>query len=668
MPTVTATLKMFDAMTKPLQQITNSMNLMIRAMEQMQSSANRNLTIDRTLTAAKKQLAAAEAEIKQNIDAAKRAQDRFTQSVKQSKSSADSLSSSIKNWATGLAATYLTARGIRSALESADTFISARARLDLIVDEGQSVDDLQAQIHAAAQRARGDVIALTNNVARLGLLAGDAFGSTGEIVAFAETLQKAFTISGAGAQEQASAMYQLSQAMAAGRLQGDEFRAIMENAPMLADAIARYLGVSKGELRDLSSEGKLTADVIKAALFSAADEINQKFAEMPITFSSAFQMVRNEAFRAFGPVFQQMNEWLNSEQGVAIMQAITNAIYAASAAASGLLNILTWIGDVIYNNWSIVEPILYVVAFVLLAAIIAAIWQMVSGLWSAAAAWLAMNWPILAVGAAIGLLIYIFYRWGDAVAEVTGFVGGLIGVLVADIYNYFASLANIFLAVAEFFINVWRDPVYAVKKLFYDFAIEVWNILRRLAAGIEGILNAIPGVEVSLTAWVDDVIGTLEAERDNLKSTADVVRLMRFEQMDYAEAFNVGREWGRAAGSFIADKVQDVVGGIQDFAGKLDSSAMNKMADIMNNIDKNGLAKVGKVGKIEDTVDISSEDIRLMRELAEMKSIQNFVTLTPTVNVQTGDVRSEADIDTIIRRIEESLEREIANSAQGVFS
>src|SRR5690606_21511352 len=144
--------------------------------------------------------------------------------------------------------------------------------------------------------------------------------------------------------------YQLSQAMASGRLQGDEFRSIMENAPMLADAIARYLGVSKGELRDLSSEGALTADVIKNALFNAADDINAKFAEMPMTFGAMFQKVKNEAFKAFGPVFQQMSEWLNSEQGVAMMNAITNAIYLAAAAASGLLNILTWIGDVIARS------------------------------------------------------------------------------------------------------------------------------------------------------------------------------------------------------------------------------------------------------------------------------------------------------------------------------
>lgn len=680
MPTVTATLKMFDAMTKPLQQITNSMNLLIRSMEQMQSSANRNLTVDRTLIAAKKQLAAAEAGIKQSIDAAKQAQDKFNQSVKNTKQSADSLSSSIKNWVTGLASAYFTVQGIQSALESADTFISARARLDLIVDEGQSVDDLQAQIHAAAQRAQGDVIALTDNVARLGILASDAFSSSGEIVAFVETLQKAFSISGAGAQEQAAAMYQLSQAMAAGRLQGDEFRSIMENAPMLADAIAKYLGVTKGELRDLSSEGALTADVIKSALFSAADEINKKFAEMPTTFGSAFQMIRNEAFKAFAPVFQQMNEWLNSEQGVAMMNAITNAIYMAAAAASGLLNILTWIGDVIYNNWAIIEPILTVVASALLALIIQQLWQMVVAAWAMvppllaqAASWLAINWPILAVGAAIGLLIYIFNQWGDVAAKVVGFIGGIIGTLVAFVYNQFVWLANGVLSVAEFFANVWRDPVYAVKKLFYDLVISSLKQLEKLAAGIENIINKIPGLQVNITSGISNLLNKLEGARDSLKTEADVVRLMRFEPMDYTEAFNIGRKWGETAGNLVADKVQGAFDKIQNMAqgfggGVGGADAMSDISKYLANIDKNGIDKVGKVGKIEDKVDISSEDLKLMRELAEMKSIQNFVTLTPTVNVTTGDIRNDVDVDMIVRRIEESLEREIANSAQGVYS
>src|SRR5690606_25962525 len=360
----------------------------------------------------------------------------------------------------------------------------------------------------------------------------------------------------------------------------------------------------------------LTADVIKNALFNAADDINKKFAEMPMTFGAVFQNIKNEAFNAFAPVFQQMNEWLNSEQGVAIMNVMTNAIYAAAAAASGLLNVLTWIGDVIYNNWAIAEPILYTVAFVLLTAIIAAIWQMVAGLWSAAAAWLAINWPILAVGAAIGLLIYIFNQWGDVAANVVGFIGGIIGTLVAFVYNQFVWLANGVLSVAEFFANVWRDPVYAVKKVFLDLVVNSLKQLEKLVSGIENIINKIPGLQVDITSGISNLLKKLEDARDSLQSEADVVELMRFEAMDYTEAFNIGRKWGETAGNFVADKIQGAFDKIQNmaqgFGGVGDVGAMADINKHLANIDKNGLDKVGKVGKIEDKVDISSEDIKLM--------------------------------------------------------
>src|SRR5690606_27659870 len=191
--------------------------------------------------------------------------------------------------------------------------------------------------------------------------------------------------------------------------------------------------------------------------------------------------------------------------------------------------------------------------------------------------------------------------------------------------------------------------------------------LEKLASGIENIINKIPGLNVNITSGISNLLDRLESARDSLKSEADVVKLMRFEAMDYTEAFNVGREWGEAAGNFVADKVQGVFGKFQNFAQgfKLgESDAAEDMSKYLANIDKNGLSEVGKVGKIEDVVDISSEDLKLMRELAEMKSIQNFVTLTPTVQVTTGDIRNDVDVDTIVRRIEESLEREIANSAQ----
>src|SRR5690606_1270717 len=235
--------------------------------------------------------------------------------------------------------------------------------------------------------------------------ARDAFQNTTELVAFTEIMQKAFTISGASVQEQAAAMYQLSQAMAAGVLQGDEFRSIMENAPMLADAIAKFVGVSKGELKELSSEGAITADVIKNALFAAADDINKKFEQMPKTFGSVFQQFKNEAFSAFEPVFQRMNEWLNSAQGAALINAITNAIYLAAAAANTMLSILMWISDTVQQMWVFLEPVLIFVGSVLLVMIIQRLWTMIAALWAMippliaqASVWAYLNWPILLVG------------------------------------------------------------------------------------------------------------------------------------------------------------------------------------------------------------------------------------------------------------------------------
>src|SRR5690606_29281657 len=153
---------------------------------------------------------------------------------------------------------------------------------------------------------------------------------------------------------------------------------------------------------------------------------------------------------------------------------------------------------------------LVMIGSVLLVAIISAIWSMVTALWSAAIAWLALNWPILLIGAAIGFLVYALYKWSDVTSEVIGFIGGIFGTLFAFLYNGFAVVANSFFSVAEFFANVWRDPVYAVKKLFYDLVINVLRWMENLARGIENIINSIPGIEISITSGLSNLLGRLE--------------------------------------------------------------------------------------------------------------------------------------------------------------
>ncbi|GIQ63641.1 hypothetical protein PACILC2_22090 [Paenibacillus cisolokensis] len=331
MPTISSTLKMFDAMSGPIARVLKQINSLAESAERlnrtMTSPSNASLVPAKTIGDQNKAISANQQIIhmtqvinnnyqqinrtinQQNIflrqtnntiNQAAQSQQNLNSALKQGEKSVEGMWSKIK----GLAAAYLSFKGIQGGLQTADTFISTQARLGLIADEGQTVENLQNNVFAAAQRARGDFVTMAASVSKLGLLAGDAFTDTNEIVAFTETMQKAFKVSGASTMEQQAGMYQLSQAMAAGKLQGDEFRSIMENAPMLADAIAKFTGKSKGELKEMSAEGLITADIIKAALFTAADDINKNLNRCPrhlaMCGSSLKMMLSGSLNRYFG--------------------------------------------------------------------------------------------------------------------------------------------------------------------------------------------------------------------------------------------------------------------------------------------------------------------------------------------------------------------------------
>lgn len=669
MSTVSSSLKLFDSMSGPLKSITQAMNLMLSTMNQMQNATNKNVNVDKAFMAAKRQVAAAETEIKKAIDQSTEAQNKYNRSVRESTGLASNLVDKLK----GVGAAYIIAQAAKKGMEISDEYTSTQARLNLI--SGGNTKGLQGQIFSAASAARGDYGTMANSVGKLGLLAGEAFSNNNELVKFTELMQKSFKISGASTQEQQSGMYQLTQAMAAGKLQGDEFRSIMENAPMLAAAIAKYTGKSKGELKEMSSEGTITAGIIKGAMFAAAEDINNKFSSMPKTFGETAIQFKNTLLQAFAPLLENMNRLLNSQVFVSFLNNVTTAIYLFAGAVNSIMSVFSWLGSAIQNTWPLIEPILVMIGAALMAwavtqipllatkiaILIGQLWGMVTPILAQAAAWMIANWPILLVGAAIGFLLYAMLKFGDAVIEVVGFVGGLFGTLFAFLFNKFAFFGNMILSVAEFFINVWKDPVYAVKKLFYDLVINALQYLQNLAKGIENVINKIPGLKVDITSGMDGLLKNLEDARDSLKSEDDVVKLMRFEQIDYGDAFNKGQDIGKTAGKFAVDGVQNVFGALGNM---LDFSKFGaSKAPEIPNIDK-----VNEVGKINDKVDISSEDLKTMRELAEMKNIQNFVTLTPTVSINTGDITQGGfDIDTVVARITETLETQIASSAEGVY-
>ena len=228
-----------------------------------------------------------------------------------------------------------------AAAQTADHLTQVRARINLINDGTQTTAEIMEKVYDAAQRSRGSYFDMADSVAKLNMLAKDAFSSNDEAIMFVEQMNKQFKVSGASIQESHAAMYQLTQAMAAGKLQGDEFRSIMENAPMLAQAIAREMGLSVGQLKEMSSQGLITADIIKNALFSTAEETNAKFAEIPMTFADIGQNMQNQLIQAFQPVLEQISTIPQSGEFQALSEGVGVAIRGMAVAAQGSIGVIS---------------------------------------------------------------------------------------------------------------------------------------------------------------------------------------------------------------------------------------------------------------------------------------------------------------------------------------
>lgn len=272
----------------------------------------------------------------------------------------------------GLAATAVKDLAVGAANLS-DQMAQIRSRINLINDGSQTTVEIMDKIYAASQRSRGGYLEMADSVAKLNMLAKDAFSSNDEAIFFVEQLNKQFKISGASVEEATSAMYQLTQAMASGKLQGDEFRSIMENAPMLAQSIAQEMGMSVGQLKELSSQGLITADIIKNALYGSAEETNQKFAEIPMTFADIGQSIQNQFIQAFTPVLEQLASITSSSDFMAAFEGVGIAIRGVAAVAQvsiGLISaafnsmkvVVSTVGNIIKSFATLVATSMPVVA------------------------------------------------------------------------------------------------------------------------------------------------------------------------------------------------------------------------------------------------------------------------------------------------------------------
>ncbi|WP_213951508.1 tape measure protein [Tepidanaerobacter syntrophicus] len=542
--------------------------------------------------------------------------------------------------------TAAAAFSIQKIINLADTMTLTEARLNLINDGLQTTAELQDKILASANRSRTSYNAMADAVAKLGTLAGSAFTSNEEMIAFVELMNKNFVIGGASIQEQTAAMYQLTQAMAAGRLQGDEFRSIMENAPLLAQAIADYMGKTTGELRELSSEGLITADIIKKAMFAAANETNQRFSEIPMTFSQVGTIVANTMLQTFQPVIQMIGQGAQ------------------------------WI----YDNWSTIEPIFWgLVAAVGAYVVITKIWTAVTWLQVAANRALLASMltnPILWIAIAIGVVIGLIYKWVESVgglrvawlivcnALLTAWdwvqIGFMTGVYwVMDMWN---KLQLAFVTAGVNIANFMGDMKANVLMILQNMVNGAISIIN----GFISALNKIPGVSIDLIQEV--TFGTtaqLEneaAKQARAQGLEDYRSQIESKIAERDAKLNQMKTDARAA---TAQRQAEIATAKAEAANKKAAESADLIGKFTGDIDSVGT--VGEVGKIKEDVNIAEEDLKFLRDVAEMRYVQNFVTLTPTVAVD-AKISEKVDVDEVINRIETKLEDEFYAAAEGVYA
>ena len=608
--------------------------------------------------------------IEQNIGDARNQQDRFNQGIRRGVSEADLLWEKLKRIAItvgGLAA-------IKKVINLSDTLASTTARLNLLVDDGGSIEQLERQIMASAQRSRSAYFDTASAVAKLGLNAGSAFDhDMNQVIAFMEQVNKQFVIGGETAQEQSNAMIQLTQAMAAGALRGEELNSILDGAPGIARAIEQYMKIAEGSIKKYAAQGLVTADVVKNALFAAADETNAKFESMPKTWAQIWTSMQNKALSIFQPILQHINQIGNSARFDTVADGMINALAGIAAAVTQVFDLMVNGTAWVIDNWSWLAPIITGVASALLVyygvqAAVNAVTLISKGihlgmaaaemvrlaitgaLTVATAAQTAAQHglnaalyacPIVWIIMLIIALVALFYAAVAAVNKFAGtsvsatgiicgafmmalaFIGNLFIALWNVVAEVFALICNLVAAVANFIGNVFDDPVGAVCRLFFDLADTVLGVLEALAGAVDtlfgsNLAGAVSGWRDSLGGWVDDTFG--QGETIIEKISAEDLKMKRFE---YGAAYDMGYSFGEG--------IDQKVSGLFDFEKKdpMGAGNLKDTMDIGNTLDgvyNNTGDTAGNTAAMKDELNIAEEDLAYMRDIAEREAINRYTT------------------------------------------
>lgn len=620
-----------------------------------------------------------EADIRDNTAA----QEEFNRSILQGSRHSDGLLSKIGR----IALAYAGFQTLKSGINLSDNLTQNVARLNLMNDGNQTTDELQAMIYQAAANSRGDALGNIESISKMGLMAGDAFSSNTELVGFMELINKQFKISGTSAEGISAAMLQLTQAMGAGALRGEELNSILEQAPLIVKNIANYMGVPVGQIKDLASEGKITSEVVKNAMFNAADTINKQFNSIPLTFADITTSMRNEAIKKFQNISSQLSSILNSERFRGFTNSFVDSIGIVLDIASRGMMVLSALGATIYDNWAVISPVIKSVAGIMsvyagavaistiangvmvtsqfgvavamglynlvLGKTIAATHQQTLAQWGLNAA---MAPYVLIAGtvvtalylgvaafnkfagtsvSATGIIVGAFYAVGAVIHNVIGAVYNATLQLGSSIYNYIAGIV-------EFIGNVFTHPITAISNLFLNFTnfiIDQLKVIGKITDTILGtnVSNTLGEIQNSLNNFVLDKVGenSFKVERK------DFSKMM----IDYKDPWQAAQN----GYNFISDfNLKD--------EGK--EATEKLLGDIAKNTEVSA-----------NNSDLTTEEIKYMRDLAEMEVINRFTTaeIKVEVGVITNQVNNSMDVESLYSNISDKLRETVAVVAEGVY-